>query len=62
MGCEVPSVQSSYTDDHERFTAAVRGVTAALVSIADAVHVVDVLHAARSAAHRRMTVSVTAAR
>ncbi|WP_260236049.1 Gfo/Idh/MocA family oxidoreductase [Curtobacterium sp. ZW137] len=57
----VPSAQSSYTDYYERFARAVRGEGTVPVSVDDAVHVVEVLDAARRAAESGQVVEVPAA-
>lgn len=57
---EVPSAQSSYTDYYERFARAARGLGPAPVPVDDAVHVVDVLDAARRSAGTGETVAVPA--
>ena len=57
---EVPSAQSSYTDYYERFARAVRGLGPVPVPADDAVHVVDVLDAARRSAASGETVAVPA--
>jgi predicted dehydrogenase len=56
----VPSAQSSYTDYYEQFARAVRGLGPAPVAVDDAVHVVDVLDAARRSAASGETVVVPA--
>lgn len=57
---EVPSAQSSYTDYYERFARAVRGLGPVPVPVDDAVHVVDVLDAARRSAESGETVAAPA--
>ncbi|SFF64272.1 Predicted dehydrogenase [Curtobacterium sp. YR515] len=57
---EVPSSQSSYTDYYERFARAVRGLGPVPVPADDAVHVVDVLDAARRSAASGETIAVPA--
>ncbi|ROP65510.1 Gfo/Idh/MocA family protein [Curtobacterium sp. PhB115] len=57
---EVPSAQSSYTDYYERFGRAVRGLGSVPVPVDDAVHVVEVLDAARRSAASGETVAVPA--
>jgi len=57
---EVPSAQSSYTDYYERFARAVRGLGPVPVPVDDAVHVVDVLDAARRSAESGETVAIPA--
>lgn len=57
---DVPSAQSSYTDYYERFARAVRGLGPVPVPVDDAVHVVEVLDAARRSAASGETVTVPA--